>query len=253
MNYIEELQERLLIKGNPELQEWWEAYLKHEAKFLGLRMLDIQSILHKWYFELRSDSELSFEEQKELALSLFREEYSEEKIAGIVFLREILLPAGAIDWHTDLPRFAELFTEGWISDWNICDWFCVKVLGPLVEQQGEDCARAISEWRKASNMWQQRAAGVAFVNLAPKGNDNFPGFVDMLLEICTETVRHQERFSQTGTGWVLRELSNADVKQVEIFIESNIGHFSGEGLKKAIEKMPDETQERLKQAHKDCG
>lgn len=102
-------------------------------------------------------------------------------------------------------------------------------------------------------MWQRRASGVAFVNLAPKGNDNFPGFVDMLLEICTETVRHQERFSQTGTGWVLRELSNADVKRVEIFIESNICHFSGEGLKKAIEKMTDETQERLKQAHKDCG
>lgn len=137
MDYISELQERLQIKGNPETQDWWESYLKHEAKFRGLRMIDIQSILHKWYFEFRLESVLSVDEQKELALNLIRQEYSEDKIAGMVFLQEILIPDGVIKWQSDLPRFADLFTEGWISDWNICDWFCVKVLGPLVEQQSE--------------------------------------------------------------------------------------------------------------------
>jgi len=62
-----------------------------------------------------------------------------------------------LDWRSDLPRFARLFDQGYIRDWNVCDWFCGKVLGPLVEQQGEACARAISEWRVA-NSGQQRMA-----------------------------------------------------------------------------------------------
>ncbi len=74
MDYIAELQERLDIKSNIELQEQWESDPKYLAKFRGLRMLDIQSIVHKWYFEFRLDSALSLEEQKQLALDLFREE-----------------------------------------------------------------------------------------------------------------------------------------------------------------------------------
>src|SRR3712207_8372132 len=66
--------------------------------------------------------------------TLFR---SEDKLAGVLFLQEILLPAGALDWRSDLPRIARLFDEGYIRDWSTCDWFCVKVLGPLVEQQGD--------------------------------------------------------------------------------------------------------------------
>ena len=31
---------------------------------------------------------------------------------------------------------------------------------------------------------QRRAAGVAFVNLAQAGDDNFPGFTEMLLAVC---------------------------------------------------------------------
>ena len=52
-----------------------------------------------------------------------------------------------------------LFEQGHIADWNTCDWFCVRVLGPLAEQQGEACARAIAAWKDAPTLWQRRAAG----------------------------------------------------------------------------------------------
>ncbi len=41
------------------------------------------------------------------------------------------------------PKTKDLFDAGFICDWNTCDWFCVKVLGPLAEQQDEGCAQAI--------------------------------------------------------------------------------------------------------------
>jgi 3-methyladenine DNA glycosylase AlkD len=99
--------------------------------------------------------------------------------------------------------------------------------------------------KMAGNLWQRRAAGVAFVNLAKDGDDNFPGFSDMLLEVCESTVRHPERFAQTGTGWVLRELGRAEPARVLAFIEANLAHFSSEGLRYATEKMPAETKARL--------
>ena len=118
---------------------------------------------------------LSVGQQKDLALMLLEADYTEDKLAGVLFLQEILLLAGALAWRSDLPRFARLFDEGYIRDWNICDWFCVKVLGSLVEQQGEACARAISEWPEANSVWQQRASVVAFADLASKGDRQLRG------------------------------------------------------------------------------
>lgn len=64
----------------------------------------------------------------------------------------MLLFAGAIHWPDDLPRFAAMFQQGFIYDWNTCDWFCVRVLGPQAEQQGAECAQAIAAWRTTETL-----------------------------------------------------------------------------------------------------
>ena len=126
----------------------------------------------------------------------------------------------------------------------------MRVLGPLAEQQEGNCARAIAAWRTAESLWQRRAAAVGFVNLAKHGEANFPGFTDMLLATCAPLVASQERFAQTGAGWVLRELSLAEPARVVGFVEERIGQFSREGLAYATEKMPAETKAWLKALHK---
>jgi 3-methyladenine DNA glycosylase AlkD len=176
-------------------------------------------------------------------------DYTEDKLAGVLFLQEILLPAGALNWHSDLPRFARLLDQGYIQDWSVCDWFCVKVLGPLVEQQGERCARAISKWREADGVWQRRASVVAFANLASRGDQNFPGFTEMVLDSCTHLLGSQERFAQTGVGWILRELSRSERGRVVGFVEANLNRLSREALKNATKYLPAEVAERLRQAH----
>lgn len=249
---VPDLQSRLEKKADPRRKAWWEAYLKQAVPFRGVSMADVRSVLHEWYVEEGVGSQLGAPEQKTLALRLFEQEYSEDKIAGILFLQEILLPAGAIEWRMDLERFAALFGQGWIRDWNVCDWFCVKVLGPLVEQEGESCARAISEWRVSDNLWQRRASGVAFVNLAKNGDENFAGFTEMLLRICESMVRHPERFAQTGTGWVLRELSIAEPQRVQEFIGAHVCEFSAEGLRYALGKLSPAAQDSLRRMRAAC-
>ena len=248
MELVERLQVRLEGKANPKTKAWWESYLKMAIPFRGVKMADTRAALLAWIEAEEIASRFSLEEQKGLALRLLRETYAEDKIAGILYLQEVLLPARAIDCSTDLPRFAALFDQGYIDDWNTCDWFCVKVLGPLAEQQGEPCARAIAAWTGAGTLWQRRAAGVAFVNLAGAGEGNFEGFTDMLLEVCAMTVQDPARFAQTGTGWVLRELGQAEQERVLAFVREHRVLFSKEALKRALERMPEEVQQELLQS-----
>ena len=246
---IDRLRLRLNARATVATREWWTNYLRGAASFRGVKMGDVRSALHAWFEEEQVVEHLSVEQQKDLALMLLEADYTEDKLAGVLFLQEILLLAGALDWRSDLPRFARLFDQGYIHDWNICDWFCVKVLGSLVEQQGEACARAISEWREANSVWQRRASVVAFANLASKGDRNFAGFTEMVLDTCSQLLGSQERFAQTGVGWILRELSRSDEGRVIRFVEANLDRFSREGLKNTTKYLPPAVSKRLRQVH----
>ena len=195
---IERLQSRLNARATAATREWWTKYLRGAASFRGVKMRDVRTALHAWFEEERLRVHLSVGRQKDLALMPPEEDHTEDKLAGVLFLQEILLPAGALDWRSDLPRFERLFDEGYIRDWNICDWFCVKVLGPLVEQQGEACTRAISGWREGDGVWRRRASVVAFVNLASEADRNFVGFTEMVLDNCSHLLKSQERLLGSG-------------------------------------------------------
>jgi len=251
--FVKRLQLRLNQAAMAATREWWTKYLKGAASFRGVKMGDVREAVHAWFEEERLGEHLSAGQQKDLALMLLEEDFTEDKLAGVLFLQEVLLPQGALDWRSDLPRFVRLFDRGYIRDWGICDWFCVKVLGPLVEQQGEACARAISNWREADGLWQRRASVVAFVNLAKHGDGNFVGFTGMVLDNCTRLLGSRERFAQTGVGWILRELSRSDEGRVVGFVEANLDRFSREALKNATKYLPPEVAERLLRAHLPSG
>jgi 3-methyladenine DNA glycosylase AlkD len=225
--YIKQLQDLLGENADPRTKRWWEGYVKHSAPFRGVKMAAIRSVLHQWHKNLVAD-ELGIEEQVDLALSLIHEEHTEDKLAGTLFLQEILLPAGAIDCERDAHRFADLFAVGHLYDWNVCDWFCVKVLGPLIQAEGELCAKRISEWRSAENLWQARSSLVAFVKVAENG-----AYYPLIEESCKVLIRREERFAKTAVGWILREISKHDGVLVKRVIKENIEHFSIESLKNA--------------------
>jgi hypothetical protein len=132
-NIINRLQLRLNARVTATTRKWWTKYLRGATSFRGVKMRDVRKAVHAWFKEEQLGEYLSVGQQKDLAMMLLEEDYTEDRLAGVLFLQEILLPAGALDWRSDLPRFARLFDGGYIRDWSICDWFCVKVLSPLVE------------------------------------------------------------------------------------------------------------------------
>lgn len=230
------IQHLLASRADHDTREWWTAYLKGSAQFRGVKTADVRSVVHTW---LESDgADWSHRALRDLAISLIEAPFTEDKIAGMLLLQEHLIPADAVPWKTEVRRWARLFDADHLSDWNSCDWFSVRVLGPIAVSKGEPAARAIAGWSTAQNLWRRRAAGVAFVNLAPDGDENFRGFVELVLEVCARTVRSPERFAQTGTGWVLRELSRADPAAVTGFVDAHAPLLSSEALRMAVAKLP---------------
>src|SRR5215211_5578666 len=91
---IERLQQRLNARATAATREWWTNYLRGAASFRGLKMEDIRTAVHAWFMEEQLGEYLSVAQQKDLALMLLEEDHTEDKLAGVLFLQEILLPEG---------------------------------------------------------------------------------------------------------------------------------------------------------------
>lgn len=243
---VAELDRRLAAQADTRKREWWERYLKGVIAFHGVGMPDIRAIVADWLRD-HDLGRLDGDSLVLLASASVDLPRAENKLAAIILLREHGLDRLVPDRHLD--EIARWFDQGHIADWNTCDWLCVKVLGALVAAHGRAVARDLSTWTDAPVLWRRRAAAVAFVNLAPRGDDNFAGFTDLLVGVVGELVDDRQRFIQTATGWSLRELSKAEPDVVSSFIAAHLQQMSREAIKMATARLGDAERRRLLEAH----
>ena len=233
---IENFASRLDKIADRKTKAWWENYVKHDTQFRGVGIPEIREELKHWYKQ-ESIDKLPVNQQLDLALSFFAEAYAEDKLAGILFLQIYLYHK--IDWSVLLEKFEPIFKNQYIYDWNICDWFCVRVLGPLIKENGMPCALAISKWNSAKNIWQARCSVVAFANLTKEKE-----FTSLILKSCSVLIKRDERFAKTGVAWILRELSRHDKEAVREFVESHRESFSPESIKNALKYFADSERKK---------
>jgi 3-methyladenine DNA glycosylase AlkD len=248
---VADLKRRLGREATDKARAFWTRYLRGSAKFRGVPMAKIRACTHRWW----NDHELGAHPGvvgKRVAIALIEQTMTEDKLAGIIVLHELL---GDQLLAADLGAFARLFAGGHLADWNVVDWFTVKVLATLLERQpdGEsraEVAHAIGQWRTADTVWQRRASCVAFTKLAATGDAAFPGLCDLVFKICGTVVWSHERFDQTAVGWLLRELSRAEPARVETFFRQYALLMSKECARYAVAKLPPELRAELLALHK---
>ncbi len=117
---ITQLQEQLAQAGDSKTKEWWEAYLKHSLPFRGLKLPQVRVILHSWAKTTNFSSQ-PVTQQLDTAIALIQESWGEDKLAGILLLQEFLIKHRLVNWESDLPKFATLFDEADIKEWNTCE------------------------------------------------------------------------------------------------------------------------------------
>lgn len=233
-SFADDLGTELSLHADDATREWWTDYLKGEAAFRGVKMAVTRRVVR----DLVRRHQLTgapAEVVLDLAHACMARPHSEDKLGGVLLLAEHGLAVLELGHAEALAR---PLAVGDLADWNVCDWYCVKVLGPFVAA-GDDVqprAEAIAGWCRADTLWQRRAAAVAFVNLAPKPAP-FAGFADLLVEVGHANAADPTRWSQTSVGWLMRELSVEEPEVVRRFVDEH-PHLSAEARKAATARLP---------------
>lgn len=245
---VADLKVRLGREATGQARAFWTRYLKGGGHFHGVPMAKVRTCVRTWWAEHGLDVHPA-SVGKRVAIALIEQPMVEEKLAGILVLQDLL---GSHLRATDLPAFARLFAAGHLAEWNVVDWFIMKVLVTLLDRpQGRrDVVRAIAQWRTGETVWQRRAACLAFVKLAPQGDAAVAGLTDNVIAICSNVVWSVERHDQTAVGCVLRELARAEPERVEAFVRRHALLMSKECVRHAVAKFPAARRAELLAHHK---
>ena len=198
--------------GKPDKAKWLENYIKHDIKSKGVGIPEIRDIVKevtKGYKLPESD----ISEQIDLLNDLMNSEYAEDKLSAIIYIQ---LNWSAINEHEKIALISEWFDNGLITDWNVCDWLCVRLLTPLLDKEPDLAVSVFRKWNKSQNLWKARASLVPFAQ-----SKKIERHTETILQFSTELIKRQERFCKTAVGWVLREYSKTDTKFVTDFLENH--------------------------------
>ncbi len=224
-NLIRSFQQELDKAASPKTKAWWEGYMKYVIPFRGVGIPKIRKLLEEWRIQNNLDR-IGIEKELVIALDFFKGAFTEDKLAGILYLQEFLFRK--FDWKELLPHYEQLFHNKLIFDWNVCDWFCVRVLGPGIPIHEMPYAKAVTTWKNAPYLWQARSALVPFTKVASDKK-----YYPLIKGIGITLIQREERFAKTAVGWILRDISKHDPKYVTDFMENQLEYFTIEVLRNA--------------------
>jgi len=116
-------------KSKFQKSDWLEHYVKHNIKSKGVGIPDIRNIVKEAASKF-GISELKDEKQIVIFDELMQYKFTEGQLASILFLQ--------LYWKNkntklQLDLISKWFDNQWIFDWNICDWLCVRILSPMLD------------------------------------------------------------------------------------------------------------------------
>lgn len=192
--------------------KWLENYVKHDIKSIGVGIPQIRLVVQE-VCKQNKLNELLIPEQKKILDELVKNEYTEYKLAAIIYAQLFLKD---IDAKFQLSLISNWFDNKWITDWNVCDWLCVRLLTPLVDSYPIKTIAELRKWNKDNYLWKARASLVPFAQC--KTLKEYLELVDMFNK---SLIKREERFCKTAVGWVLREISKFDKNYVVKFLETH--------------------------------
>ncbi|RLD58083.1 MAG: hypothetical protein DRJ05_08635 [Bacteroidetes bacterium] len=211
--------------------DWWNNYLKNTVKFIGVGIPEIRKVLLKQKSGFENDPQLL-----EIADELISLKIAEHKLAGVLIYQLFLLDK--IENGIILEHIESLFNNGYIYDWNTCDWLCVRVLTPVIDKGENDDISRILNWNTNENYWHARASLVPFAQCKTLKN-HYKNLAIALKNL----ISREERFAKTVVGWVLREISKFDNDFVSGFLEANMKTLSKEVITNSL-KYSDKNTKR---------
>lgn len=239
---ISEIKNKLNKKSNKSKIPWMENYIKHDSVFIGVYMPDIRKVLLEVYKEYKLNN-INSNDKLFLSMSLFKEKISEYKLFAILLLQKFM--QDGLNKEILIEHISDIFDKKYITDWNVCDWLCIKILAKLIENSDTSpdtqFDKIVLNWIDSPYYWKQRASVVSFTILKDKSK-----YKKDLLANCKILIARDEKFAKTAAGWILRELFKTYPKDVMNFLQENAKYLIPEVVANALEKMPNAEKKLFK-------
>jgi 3-methyladenine DNA glycosylase AlkD len=220
-----QIQKILHSKQDEKKAQWLENYVKHDIKSLGVGIPELRNILIDFEKEHCLKSQ-SWEAQVDFLNDLMANEFTESKLIAILYLQLFCKTT----FEAEILKISsEWFDKHWITDWNVCDWLCIRLLTPILDRSPEQAISTFEKWNQDANFWKARASLVPFA--MSKTLRHHPQNVHQFSSVL---IQRPERFSKTAVGWVLREFSKHDSKFAIDFMEEFKQHTTKEVVKNAL-------------------
>ncbi len=205
-------------------------FFKEEIKSHGLKSAAVRKIA-KDYFKTISNK--SKPEIFSLCEELLSSDYMEEAVI-------------AFEWSYYLKKQYEpedfVIFEKWVGDyvnnWAKCDTLCNHTIGTFIEMYPQ-YIESLKTWTTSDNRWYRRAAAVALILPARRGE-----FLDDIFEIADMLLMDEDDLVQKGYGWMLKEASKQHQQEIFDYVMRNKEVMPRTALRYAIEKFPEELRKK---------
>ncbi len=202
-----------------------QRFSKEPVQSLGIDAPTIRSTARVWTARLKTGWHLK--EAAALCDRLIQCPHVEIRAVGFLILSEFHK-----EFDPALFRRAGRWVRLYLDNWASVDGFAMLVLAPLLRQHPE-LAGQLPRWTKSKCMWVRRAALVALVPLARRGEQ-----LDLAFKLVEELLNEREDLMHKALGWLLREAGKTDAARLKAFLLRHRATIPRTTVRYAIERFP---------------
>lgn len=225
MSLLEEIRFAFDRAADPGRAEGAERFFKDQPIVMrGVGARDIHRVARDFYPCVKK---LSLAGRDRLCTALWASGRHEEGALVCYLYRRFAKRCG-------VREFA-LFTrwlDRYVHNWAHCDGLALWLLGASIANEAA-LVDKLDAWTRSKNRWKRRAAAVALVYSAKRG-EHTRG----ILRIARPLIEDADDMVQKGVGWLLKETYPERPKEVVRFLVANRERTTRLVLRYAAEKMP---------------
>jgi len=166
---------------------------------------------------------------------LMRDAEFEAKCVGVIVLER---------WRREFPRSLFGTVRRWLAEGHAATWAAVDLVAPalvppLLRRYPAQVA-TVRAWTAARSLWVRRAAAVAFVPFARRGEH-----LTVAYAVARRLFGDPHDLIHKCVGWLLREAGKTDPRRLERFLRRYGPRMPRTTLRYAIERYPPAQRARL--------
>jgi len=205
-------------------------YFKEAIKPYGLSNPETRKLAKKYFKKYK----LNYLETVKISEELLKSGYFEEGVIAFEFMYNFKK-----QFDKNTFKLFESWVEKYISNWAWCDDIGPHLIGEIISKYPE-LVNELIKWTSSKNRWKKRAAAVSLILHARKGK-----FLKEAFIICDRLLLDKDDLVQKGYGWLLKEESRVNEKEVVSYLERNFDRIPRTAFRYALEKINEKDKKRL--------